>query len=249
MSLYLTAMKNYLGQPKDEENHKPNALILIAGATGGADEGFKLVAELKNSYNLLVVASQKALAIYGEENLKSLTGSAKIINGENFSYELLKTTSLVYLPVISANLVGKLAHGIYDEPLASIIFHAKLAGKPVIGVVDGALPDGDGFTRRGFVNPPSGLVKLLRENIKRVLEQEILLVEAAKIQASLAPFLNTSSKTAAQPTRTAINKRIVTREDLLNYENLELTVPKRAIITDLAREYAAQKNIKFIFVE
>ena len=252
MSIYLAAMKNYLRLPPDEEVKKPMVLILVAGATGGAEIGFQMIGEIKNTSHPVVVASQKAISIYGEENLKTLTGAAKIFTGDEFNYDLIKATAFVYLPVVSANLVGKLAHGIYDEALSSIILHAKLAGKTVIGVVDGALANGEGFLRRGFSNPPSGLVRLLNENVKKVLEQEIFLVEAAKIKERLAPYL--VNNTATEPNsikteknRREINKRIVTRDDLINLENTAVALPKRAIITDLAREYAAQNNITFIF--
>ncbi|GAV21922.1 flavoprotein [Carboxydothermus pertinax] len=253
MSIYLTAMKNYLGQQKTTESFKPKALILIAGATGGAEEGFLALERIKTTYDLMVVASQNAFNLYGEENLKSLTGVSLIHNGEEFkNYDFLKTISLVFLPVITANLVGKLAHGIYDEPLASIIFHAKLAGKPVLGIVDGALPDGEGFKRRGFNNPPAGLVKLIQENIEKVREQEIFLYEGKKILAKLSPYLalpNPEIPKETSFTRIKIKKRIVTRDDLLNLKEVEVIVPQKAILTDLAREYAAQKKIKITYGE
>ncbi|NYE56554.1 microcompartment protein PduM [Carboxydothermus ferrireducens] len=253
MSIYLTAMKNYLEQQNSLNSSKPKALILVAGATGGAQEGFQALERLRESYEIIVVASQAALDLYGEENLKSLTGTAKIYQGKEFKiYDFLKVVNIVFLPVVSSNLVGKLAHGIYDEPLASLIFHAKLAGKPVIGVVDGALPDGDGFKSRGFTNPPPGLVKLINENIEKLRAQEIYLYKGKTILEKLSPYLGpqtAETSVVSSKTGVTLNKRVITREDLLELANQTVTVSQKTIITDLAREYAVQNNIKINFAE
>ena len=230
MNLYLTTMKLHSDRNRQAARQAPGKriLTLVAGATGGGTTGFAALEPLlRQGYRLIVVASAAALGIYGRENLASLTGQPEILDGsEGCPPELVQTVEFVYLPVVSANLIGKLAGGIYDEPLATLIFHALMAGKEVIGVADGAQPDGSEFRRRGFANPPAGLAELLNVNLAKVAAQNIRLYPAAAIAGVLAERAGTAADSMDRATICwNQRKKIITQADLKGLAHVVLSAP------------------------
>ena len=248
MNLYLANLKHQndcsrrdIGYPAEK-----CVLTLVPGATGGGMAGFAALGLLRRrGYRLIVAVSAAALAVYGRENLSSLTEQKDVLTGV-CQPELAQQAAFVYLPVISANLVGKLAHGIYDEPLATLVFHALMAGKEVVGVLDGANPAGEDFLRRGFSAPPAGLVKLLNANLAKVADQNIRLYPAVKIEGVLAELTGGQEETAAPSGQTVYwdrSKRVITQADLQGLGQAVVIIPAGTRLTDVAREYAIARKI------
>lgn len=225
--------------------------MLIPGATSGAQEGFSALAILRaNNMSLLPVASTSALKLYGLENLQSLVFFHLVQTEAAFdNIDIVKSVELIYLPVITANLAGKLANGIYDELLAVLIFHAQMAGIPVIGTVDGASPEGEDFRRRGYNKPPAGLVAMLYNNLAKLAAQDIKLYPAREISEQLRKRLGCQPEQAAAAKNTErrdiIKKKFITLTDLQGQENTVLELIPNAVVTDLAKEYAGENNISF----
>lgn len=252
MSLYLTTIKNNFSRQTDNVcSQGGKALVLILGATSGAQEGFSALEVLRaNNMSLIPVASAGALKLYGVENLQSLGGFSLVHAETAFdNIDIVKSVELIYLPVITANLAGKLANGIYDEFLAVLIFHAQMAGIPIIGTVDGASPDGEDFRRRGYNNPSAGFAAMLNSNLAKIAAQDIKLYPAGEVANRLKKLLGSQSKVQAAEAKNneqqSIKKKFITLSDLQGKGNTVLELVPGAVITDLAKEYAEKSNISF----
>jgi hypothetical protein len=249
MSLLLAMMKNHQGTrpPSPCGQDEPIALVLIAESMSRAEAGFGGLDLLRRKgYQLFCAASDRALSCWGRERLLSLTGLEDFSSAEDRERDNLgEPVSLVFLPTVPPGLLGKLAHGIYDEPLTSLILQAQLRGVPVIGVLDGALSE----ERSGVASFRRGLGRTLRENREKVAAQGIDLIPSGVAGPELARRLGvgpeaerTEPPDAALPPR----RRIVTRADLEALEEDVLTVPAGTILTALARDYAVEKGIEVI---
>jgi hypothetical protein len=249
MSLLLAMMKNHQGSPPPlpAGQERAKALVLISESMSRAEAGFLGLDLLRREgYQLFCTASDRALACWGRERLLALSGLEGLSSAEDREWDNLdESVSLVYLPAVSPGLLGKLAHGIYDEPLTSLILLAQLRGLPVIGILDGVLSEersGTGPLRRG----PG---RTLRENRERVAAQGIDLFPSGVAGPELARRLGVrpeAERTGPPDGVLSPRRRVVTRADLEALEENVLTVPAGTILTALARDYAAEMGIEVI---
>ncbi|NPV70851.1 MAG: hypothetical protein HPY55_09440 [Firmicutes bacterium] len=246
-SLYLTSFKHCMDDGRQAfRDSARKALVLVPGSSVGAALGFGTLDVLRRGgYELLVVPSQDAIDVLGKDNIASLAGlTGTQLDMGRCGPDIVKHVDLVYLPVVSPSLVARVGHGIYDEPLASLVFHALMAGVPVIGTEDGARPTSDGYRAKGYSNPSPGLVEMLEANLGAVAALGMRLYPSRSVAKELGRVINIPSAVpAGKPS--VLNTKVITRSDLVGLENCTVLVPTGARFTELAKEYAAEKGVKF----
>lgn len=246
--LYLASFRNHTA--KDQKTFwgsRKKALVLVAGSGIGGEGGFCALSVLRQAgYELWVVPSKEAVNAYGLESIASLAGvPVAQLGGVRIDAEAVGHVDLLYLPVVSPGFVAKVAHGVYDDILTRYVFHALMAGVPVVGVEDGAEPASDCYKALGYTEPPPGLVQLLQSNIAAAAKVGIRLRPLETIADELTRTVGVSNPEAEEG-MPVLDARVVTRSDLLGLENRSVLVSPTTRFTDLAKEYAAGKSIDFL---
>ncbi len=121
-------------------------LMLFSGASTGYVAGLKAIRMLSGAgHPLHVVLSASALHVIGEENLVK-AGAAHLSGPETWldAPKAIRESDVVLVPTLSMNTAAHLALGLMDSLLTTLILGARLAGKQVVAVADGADPYGNG---------------------------------------------------------------------------------------------------------
>ncbi len=131
-------------------------LMLFSGASTGFVVGKEAIRRLADSsHKLTVVLTPSAAHIITEANIRQ-AGADDIVPPGTWvdAPGLVKQSDLVLVPTLSMNLAARLALGLMDSLISTLVIGSLLAGKPVVAVQDGADPNGNaglvfGATRGG----------------------------------------------------------------------------------------------------
>jgi hypothetical protein len=128
------------GEPLDLSPR--NVLMLFNGASTGFVVGMEAIRRLAGSKHSLTVMLTPAAAHIITESQVRQAGASKVVGAGEWvdTPALVKRSDLVLVPTMSMNLAARLALGLMDSPIATVILAALLAGKPVIAIKDGADP-------------------------------------------------------------------------------------------------------------
>lgn len=257
------------GEPVDPSPRQ--VLMIFSGASTGFVVGTEAIRRLANSHHQLsVVLTPAATHVITEAHVRQAGASRVILPGEWVDAPgLVKASDLVLAPTMSMNLAARLALGLMDSLVTTLIIGALLAGKPVIAVRAGADPDGNAglvFGATGRAAPAlraklSGhLETLAAYGVELVNEGDFLVTVERRLltgvmahpgqpASALPPDFRLAGPPALVETPPTSNSaNFVTETDLL-------TLPTGAVVrlapgsrlTPLARETAERRNLKIVF--
>lgn len=163
-------------------NQPRTALVCFSGATIGFQTALESLARLKEEkgWQFKVLCSDCALEILDLEAIKNALGVDTIYSSRNKApqKELWFDIDGVIIASATINTVAKLAVGICDNEMLTIINHAIMAGKPVTCAIDGACPDNAVRAKLGMGKSPKGYRKMLIGNIQALQSYGIDVVAA-----------------------------------------------------------------------
>lgn len=131
-----------------------NVLMLFSGASTGFVVGMEAIRRLTGSkHALTVVLTPAASQIITEAHVRQ-AGAKTIIGAGEWANapELVKRSDLVLIPTLSMNLAARLALGLMDSLISTLVVGALLAGKAVVAIKDGADPSGNAGLVFGAAN-------------------------------------------------------------------------------------------------
>jgi ribonucleotide reductase alpha subunit len=146
---------------------------------------------------------------------------------------------LLFIPVLSLSLLGRIAALDTGHPFVRLILQALCAGKPVGALSLSADPDNWAWSEQGYVHIPP----LLRE------EMNSLLAKAAGygIHILVADAIQHWLTSACDFTIRPQSKQIITAEDVESVRRLgrsRMALQPQALVTPLAADLARQYGIK-----
>jgi hypothetical protein len=121
-------------------------LTLFSGASTGFVAGMDAIKlMIEQGHQVTVVLSPSAVSIITEEHVRK-AGASNIILPSQWvdAPSLAQETDLMLIPTLSINTAARLATGLMDNLITTLVMGALLAGKPVLAVRDGADPYGNG---------------------------------------------------------------------------------------------------------
>ncbi len=121
-----------------------NVLMLFSGASTGFVAGMEAIRRLTRSrHTLTVVLTPAASQIITEAQIRQ-AGARNIIGHTQWANapDLVKQSDLVLIPTLSMNPAARLALGLMDSLISTLVIGALLAGKAVVAIKDGADPNG-----------------------------------------------------------------------------------------------------------
>lgn len=151
------------------KNQPKTALVCFSGALIGFQTALDNIARLKQEkgWQFKVYFSDNAFGAIDPNKVKEALGVDKIHCTETQTpqRELWEEVDGVIIATATINTVAKLAVGICDNEMLTLINHAIMAGKPVVCAADGACPDNEVRAKIGMGKSPEGYRQMLRGNL------------------------------------------------------------------------------------
>ena len=189
------------GEPVDTSPR--NVLMLFSGASSGFVAGMEAVRRLAGSPHTLTVMLTPAAAQIITETQVRQAGATNVIAPGAWANtpELVRQTDLVLVPTLSMNLAARLALGLMDSPVATLILGGLLAGKPVLAIRDGADPNGGAGQVFGAAGAAPALRARLTGHLDTLASYGVELVGAGEFLLALERRLLTrcALQSPAQP--------------------------------------------------
>jgi len=242
------------------KNQPKKAVVLFTGATIGFRQAMDSLLKLqKDGWQLKVVLSDDGMRVLDPEAIKKELNLDVIYYSCNIKSqkELYESADMMIVGSMSVNTAAKLAVGITDTVLLSLINHGFMAGIPVVAAKDACNPDDPKRAKLGMGKSPEKYRQMLHGNINVLREFGMQLVNAedlyetcsgkAPIKREVPEALVTAvaktektvmnSEASDTKVECVLNKKVITRTDILKVQDAKVVkIPADAIITEYAVE-------------
>lgn len=245
------------------KNRPKTALAVFSGAAIGFTEAMDSLVKLKNDgWQLKVFLSDEAMQVLTPSYIQETLGLDTIYNSGSkvAQRELYSEVDQIIIAATTVNTAAKVAHGICDNEMLTLINHGLMAGTPVVCAINGACPDDRMRAELGMGKSPEGYRNMLRNNLKALQSFGIKLVSSDELYDGCTgkdTLKSVTCSTAAVPVEAVkgsdpfepddgmISKRIISRGDVLLHRNKKvIKVPANAIITEYAKEAVASLGLR-----
>ena len=252
------------------KNQPKKAVVFFTGATIGFKESMDSLLKLqKDGWQLKVVLSDDGMkvlnpvAIQKELNLDVIYHSGNIKSQK----ELYGSADMFVIATMSVNTAAKLAVGITDTVLLSLINHGFMAGTPVVAAVNACNPDDPQRASLGMGKSSPKYREMLINNIETLREFGMKLVSGKDLYATCVGGTPTEAndiiveKTAipiekgpvvnqivsVNNSECVIDKNVISRVDILKARGSNLVkIPAGSILTGYAAEAAKEFGLQII---
>jgi len=252
------------------KNQPKKAVVFFTGATIGFKESMDSLLKLqKDGWQLKVVLSDDGMkvldpvAIQRELNLDVIYHSGNIKSQK----ELYGSADMFVIATMSVNTAAKLAVGITDTVLLSLINHGFMAGTPVVAAVNACNPDDPQRASLGMGKSSPKYREMLINNIETLrefgmklvsgkdlyatcvggtpTEANDLIVEKTAIPIEKGPVVN--QIVSVNNSECVIDKNVISRVDILKARGSNLVkIPAGSILTGYAAEAAKEFGLQII---
>ncbi|MDI3538557.1 MAG: hypothetical protein PWP58_1244 [Bacillota bacterium] len=224
------------------------ALALFCGGSIGAPEGRAEVKKLQDAgFTVKAVLTPSAEWVLGKDWLRSELGDIEIVTeaDRKAPSALLKDTDITLVPVLTLNTAAKVAHGIANTLVATLIMDSLLTGRPVFAARDACDLANPVRAKLGMDKAAPAYRALLAGNLDRLAEFGIRLVGVTELAAAV---LGEGGRTDAASKGTAgtFTGRVLSRTDVAAFEGSVLRVSAGTLITPLARDLARDRGIEIV---
>ena len=252
------------------KNQPKKAVVFFTGATIGFKESMDSLLKLqKDGWQLKVVLSDDGMkvlnpvAIQKELNLDVIYHSGNIKSQK----ELYGSADMFVIATMSVYTAAKLAVGITDTVLLSLINHGFMAGTPVVAAVNACNPDDPQRASLGMGKSSPKYREMLINNIETLrefgmklvsgkdlyatcvggtpTEANDLIVEKTAIPIEKGPVVN--QIVSVNNSECVIDKNVISRVDILKARGSNLVkIPAGSILTGYAAEAAKEFGLQII---
>lgn len=236
------------------KNRPKKALAVFTGAAIGYKDSAQAINKLRQAgWEISVYATQAALSLFGEEKLKEDTGVSVIYHDgmKHDTNALYKEADAIILATLTMNTAAKIACGIADSEMLTIINHALMRGQTMVAAVDGACPDNKQRKALGMKNTPKGYRDMLHRNLVSLKDFGILLCNANELEETClsgqAPVPQKADGKAPAASKQAqrIEKHVISRTDIQTHSGSgEISIPLDALVTQSAMELIRDLGLK-----
>jgi hypothetical protein len=241
-------------------------LTLFSGASTGFVAGMEAIKLMTaQGHQVTVVFTPSAVNIITEEHARK-AGATEIVLPNQWvdAPSLAQNNDLVLIPTLSMNTAARLALGLMDNLITTLVMGALLAGKPVLAIRDGADPYGSaGQVFGATAGVATNLKDKMAHNLELLTTFGVQLVNErdflATVEARLIGFnfevknsLTSRHQPAHTPTPVLIPAQsggtpFITQNDLLPLlPGSSITVPPGARFTPLANDTAKRLRLNVV---
>lgn len=241
-------------------------LILFSGASTGFVAGMEAIKSMTaQGHRVTVIFTPSAVNIITPEHARK-AGATDIVLPDQWvdAPSLTHNSDLVLVPTLSMNTAARLALGLMDNLITTLVMGALLAGKPVVVIRDGADPYGSGGQIFGATDGvASNLKDKMAQNLASLTTFGIQLVDEpdflATVEAQLLGLNFDTKRTMTsrhQPANIQTPVSIpaqsggtsfITQNDLLTLApGSSITVPPEARFTPLAQDTVQRLRLNVV---
>jgi hypothetical protein len=241
-------------------------LTLFSGASTGFVAGMgALKMMIAQGHPVTVVLTHSAVSIITEAQVRK-AGASDIILPNQWvdAPSLAQETDLMLIPTLSINTAARLATGLMDNLVTTLVMGALLAGKPVLAVRDGADPYGRGGQVFGAKPGVATALKdklahnlnsLTSFGIELIDEPDFLTTVEARLLGFGAAMRVSPVGVCQQPLEPepvfapapGPGTTVITVENLLGFPaGASLTIPSNARFTPLAQDMVKRLKLKVV---
>jgi ethanolamine utilization protein len=229
------------------DKKKKNILVLFTGSNMKTDEALDNLKSLKeNGYPLTLCFSKSAEEILDIERIRNFLKPERIYLEEdkNKSVDIVKSSNIVMVPVLTQNTLAKVAGGIQDSFISTLLWQLLWSGKKVFANLNSAVDTSYiPCQNKKMLALINSYIDKLKEFGMETIEDHNYLVYISKE----LDILKNEQDNSINKENMAF-KKVITEKDMLGLVGTakELFVDKSTIITPLARDAAKENNIRII---
>lgn len=258
------------------ENRPKTALVCFSGAAIGFKEAMNSLAKLReDGWQLKVFMSDNSTKVLDPEYVKKTLGVDTIHTSETDAPQKeLYDVDQIIIATTTINTAAKIAHGIADNVMLTLINHGLMAGVPFVCAIDGACPDNALRQKLGMGQSPKGYRRVMVDNLKALRDFDMQLCAADDLYDVCAQTPAGADEVAGEPVPEAaseaggeaaapaaadhseaetaavsdvITSHIVSRKDVMERRaHKVIKVKADAIVTTFAIETANEYDIKLV---
>jgi hypothetical protein len=241
-------------------NQPQKAVVFFTGATIGYKDSMDSLLKLqKDGWQLKVVLSDDGMKVLNPETIRKELNLDVIYHSGNIKSqkELYGSADLFIVATMSVNTAAKLAVGITDTVLLSLINHGFMAGTPVVAAKNACDPDDPQRAALGMGKSSPQYRQMLNNNIATLEEFGMQLVKGNDIYSACVNVMpnkgkdinipEVQQKEQSEPITKAIStsrngecildKKVISRTDILKVRGVgKVKIPADSIITGYAQE-------------
>jgi hypothetical protein len=235
-----------------------SVIAVVSAATAGFSEAVQQLRNLSLAgFRLQLLFSHAADELLGSTIRAQLAGFPHITDLDTSKWlEAVQKARAVVTPLLSVNTLSKLTLLLADNPVSNVLLHALFMGKPVVMASDGVDPAGPGRKQLKFDQGRPVLQRALQERIRTAADYGCTLVSANQLSHTLirALTLPLEPDPAPDPNRLPDKRALTIRDQVISVSKVahahrsgaDLLISADAVVTPLAREWAAGKGVRVI---
>lgn len=238
------------------KQRQKKALVLFSGGTMGAQAGLEALYQLQEQgWSLQVVLTPAAERALSVRAITDRLPGVSILTEENGwpPGPLLKEHHLILVPVLTINTAAKIAVGMADNLVTTLILEGLLMGKAVLAAQDACQLDNPARGKLGMNQGTEALRERLANNLKLLDAYGIQLVPANQLAAAATRLVESfpgEIKAAVAkeqlPPPAIFKGRVLSRSDIASWGQQQINVSPGTVITPLAWDLARERGLQII---
>ena len=247
-----------------EENTALSAgklLMLICGGKSGSDVIPEQIRCLqKEGYAIKILFSETGNQMFGSSWLQENDLIIPVVNDDEGYFELLMDADMVVIPVLTMNTAAKIAYGIADNRITTLVMQALLQNKPIIAAENACNPIflSDFNQRKNHVyhNMLAKNVSILEQfgitltkssqlcfTVKKNMPYK---TQTAKMSLAAADYHKNSEQESVLDEDEIFKDQVFSANDILRYRSNVIRIAANVLITPAAREAAKENGIELV---
>lgn len=231
------------------------ALVVYTGSTMGFEDALLNLTRLREAgFSFHVFLSKSASEVLNAERIqKALLPTQFEVGSTALPPERTAAQyDTILAPAVTIHSAAKLAACMADTPAVRMLFDAMARGKNVILSINGCCPENEERLEKGF-HMSEGLKARLREHLKAISSYGACLCTADQLYETamhaIAPQFGAAQRAPASlgqgaPERVLARGKVLGRSAIMAQRpNCVLIVPKGTLITQMARDAAAERGV------
>lgn len=165
------------------------ALVCFSGAGIGSREALDALGRLRDEgWKFRAFMSDGALQALDPEDVKKNLGVSRVETNKDHAplKELRQGVDEIILATMTVNTAAKIAAGVCDSPMLTMIAQAIMAGEHFTCAIDGAWPESPGRAALGMGKAPEAYRQRMRRNLADLSSYGMKLVAAEDLHDACA---------------------------------------------------------------
>lgn len=237
------------------KQRQKKALALFTGGTIGAKKGLEALRTLKEQgWTIQVVLTPGAERALGSDKINDLLPGVSVLTEVNGwpPGPLLEKNNVILVPVLTVNTAAKIAVGIADNLVTTLILEGLLMGKSVLAADDACDVDNPVRRKLGMNQGTAALKERLNENLRLLTSYGIQLVPASQLAEAAIRLVESLPGVRKDPRPKELESPaiftggVLSRRDVASFKQQDIIAAQGTVITPLAWDLARERGINII---